>query len=181
MMKKILFLLLSLSVLLSCDKLSSPANGIYLNGERVSDLADGCAYGFGNYFGYLSDKDCIHFYVSARTAGSGRNIWDSKDLILYIRPYHSDVYPWEEVGQTLMINRSEYNEIDRKGIYALPSNEVLEELTLVRCPTGLLDVREKKGTTTGTAHIDISFVLSNGDEYQILYRGPVDTNHAELY
>lgn len=181
MMKKILFLLLSLSVLLSCDKLSSHSNGIYLNGERVSDLADGLAYGFGSSFDYLSDKDCIHFYVYAGIAGSGRNIWDSKDLSLYIRPYHSDVYPWEEVGQTLMIYRSEYNEIDRKGIYALPSNEVLEELTLVRCLTGLLDVREKKGTTTGTAHIDISFVLSNGDEYQILYRGPVDTNHAVLY
>ena len=177
-MKKIVLLLLAMATLLSCEKMSSLSNGVYLNGERVSDLADGRAYGFGNCFGYLSDKDCIHFYVSARTAGSGRNIWDSKDLLLYIRPYHSDVYPWEEVGQTLMINRNEYNEIDRKGIYALPSNEVLEELTLVRCLTGLLDVREKKGTTTGTAHIDISFVLSNGDEYQILYRGNVDTNHG---
>lgn len=35
--------------------------------------------------------------------------------------------------------------------------------------------------TTGKARVDVSFVLSNGDEYQIIYRGNVDTNHGTYF
>ena len=168
-------------LLLSCGKMSSPLrNGIYLNGERVSNLKDGFAWGLGGVFHFQDNNACKEVFIQAGTAGSGRNIWDSDYLYLRIGPYHSDVYPWEEVGQSLSVHRREDGAKDEIYIYGLPSYDILEELTLVRCPSGMLEIEEKKGTTTGKARVDICFVLSNGDEYQIVYRGEVDTNHGTV-
>ena len=178
--KKIALLLLAVAMLMSCEKMSSLRNGVYLNGERVSNLTDGYAWGSGGSFSFQDDNACLRVYIFAEKAGSGQSIWDSDYLSLTLRPYHSDVYPWDEVGQSLSILRRGDGAKDEIRIYELPSQDVLEELTLVRSPSGLLEIKEKKGTLTGKARIDVSFVLSNGDEYQIVYRGEVDTNHATI-
>ncbi len=177
-MKKITLLLLALAMLLSCEKMSPLGNGIYINGEPVSNLTDGYAWGFGGAFSFQDSNACKEVHIIAETAGPGKSIWDSEYLSIGIGPYHSDVYKWEEIGQGLSILRREDGAKDEICIYALPTHDVLEELTLVRCPSGLLEIKEKEGTTTGKARVDVSFVLSNGDEYQIIYRGDVDTNHG---
>ena len=79
-MKKITLLLLALAMLLSCEKMSPLGNGIYINGEPVSNLTDGYAWGFGGAFSFQDSNACKEVHIIAETAGPGKSIGDSEDL-----------------------------------------------------------------------------------------------------
>ena len=177
-MKKIALLLLALAMLLSCEKMSSLSNGIYLNGELISRM-DGHVSGYAvetpqditlYSFAVFDDPSGMHVQIDAC-----KNVWGSDYLWIIIRDND-----WEG-GRGLLIQKPGIAEEMTVRYYETTTGRTLEEMSIVRQVSGLLEIKEKKETTTGKARVDVSFVLSNGDEYQIVYRGEVDTNHGFYY
>ena len=174
-MKKIALLLLAMATLLSCEKMSSLSNGIYLNGELISRM-DGHVSGYAvetpqditlYSFAVFDDPSGMHVQIEAC-----KNVWGSDYFSIIIRDND-----WEG-GRGLLIQKPGIAEEMTVRYYETTTGRTLEEMSIVRQVSGLLEIKEKKGTTTGKARVDVSFVLSNGDEYQIVYRGAVDTNHG---
>ena len=180
-MKKITLLLLALAMLLSCEKTSSLRNGVYLNGELIARMdghISGWALGLDSQphetlycFEFVDVPSSKFVHIEAC-----KNVWGSDFFVILIRDDRGT--DWEAIGRGLLITRSGPGEKLSARYYETPTGRTLEDVSVVRQVSGLLEIKEKKGTTTGKARVDVSFVLSNGDEYQIIYRGDVDTNHG---
>ena len=87
-MKKIALLLLAMATLLSCEKMSSLSNGIYLNGELISRM-DGHVSGYAvetpqditlYSFAVFDDPSGMHVQIDAC-----KNVWGSDYLWIIIR------------------------------------------------------------------------------------------------
>ncbi len=176
-MKKIALLLLAMATLLSCEKMSSLSNGIYLNGELISRM-DGHVSGYAvethiqqlvTLYSFAVFDDPSGMYVQIDAC---KNVWGSDYLWIIIRDND-----WEG-GRGLLIQKPGIAKEMTVRYYETTTGRTLEEMSIVRQVSGLLEIKEKKGTTSGKARVDVSFVLSNGDVYQIVYRGEVDTNHG---
>jgi hypothetical protein len=174
-----------MALLLSCEKMSSLSNGVYLNGELIARM-DGHISGWAAEtslgldsqphetlycFGFVDVPSSKFVHIEAC-----KNVWGSDFFVILIRDDRGT--DWEAIGRGLSILKPGAGEEMTVRYYETPTGRTLEDVSVVRQVSGLLEIKEKKGTTTGKARVDVSFVLSNGDEYQIIYRGDVDTNHG---
>ena len=162
---KYLLLLPVLLLALSCEKMDLPENGFYLNGEQISRIEDD-VHGSGNLFGLLGysfafSDPAADLHVSLNATST--RVWETGDYEFVIRSI-------QENGRGLMLARKDGKETAR--YYELESGTILEEPTVTSRSSGLLDV--SGGTTlddTVVAKVDISFALSNGNAYRIVYYG----------
>ena len=175
-MKKTVILLLFLSMLLSCEKISSPTNGFYLNGKLISRM-DGYVYGWVDEQGYVFSFTDSLSNKTMHIKANG-NVWDSDYVHIMIRDYWG--MDLERIGRGLIVTKPGPGEEISGQYYETVTGRMLEEVSPVSQNSGLLVIKEYKGTWTGKASVYISFTLSNGDEYQIVYYGEVNTAHAFL-
>ena len=178
-----------MALLLSCEKMSSLSNGVYLNGELIARMdghIDGCTpdalpdHGIGlrksGYYLFVCIDDQSGKYVHIEAS---REVWGSDYLMILIRDDRGT--DWETIGRGLLIHKYGPDEEMSARYYETVTGRTLEEVSVARQVSGLLEIKEKKGAQKGKARVDISFTLSNGDEYQIVYRGEVNMNIGTYY
>jgi hypothetical protein len=155
------------------EEFVAPPNGFYLNGELISRM-DGNMYGWinerGYYFGFTDSRSNKMVGIKAN-----RDVWDSDYVDIMVRDYWG--MDLERIGRGLTITKAGPGKEMSGRYYETVTGRLLEEVSVVNQNSGLLEIKEIKGTWTGYALVDVSFTLSNGDEYKIFYCGEVDTAH----
>lgn len=176
-MRKYILLLPALLAMLACEKISPLSNGLYLDGQLVYPI-NTRVNAYKGFLSFYSQEAGGVIFFSASSYGTGRSVWDSEFLDVVFRDYTA-LDDFETSVRCFQLIRNGAEETVQ--YYRTVSGDIVEELSLKEGRSGTFIVKDRAGTIRGTARVDVSFVLSNGEEYHLVYRGDVDTSHIESY